>query len=812
MLTSTLRYCYLLLLVLAGWLPAQAQRLAAGPYHTLSIHADGTLWAWGLNNGDQLGLGSTVTYQETPQQVSTAATWQSVSTGSFHSLAIRQDGSLWAWGSNSFGQLGTGTTPVQSGPQQVGTATTWRSVAAGYLHSLAVRQDGTLWAWGYNGQGELGISIPGGASLQTVPAQVGTATNWASVVAGNSCTLALKTDGTLWAWGANGNGQLGLGTTTQQAAPVQVGTATTWASVSAGAAHTLAVRTDGTLWAWGYNFNGQLGLGTTTDQLAPVQVGTATTWTSVGAGRLHSLARRQDGTLWAWGDNRWGQLGTGATAYTQPTPAQVGTATTWQSLAAGQSHSAALRQDGSLWAWGGNYYGQVGAGPGTPQLLPAQITSAPTWRSVAAGFQGALGIRTDGSLWAWGANYAGQLGNGTTTDQDVPVPVSGGATWQSAATGGGASMAVRQDGTLWTWGDNGFNQLGTGPALTATSVPVQVGTATTWKSVSMGANHAVALRADGSLWAWGSNFYGQLGTGSTADQPTPVRIGTDTWQSVCAGVFATLAIRTDGSLWAWGMNGNGQLGLGTSGNQLTPQRVGTASNWASLALGVFHTLALRTDGTLWSWGSNFYGELGNGNANGGASQLTPAQVGTATTWVSVSTRAYASAAVRQDGSLWVWGMNDYGGLGLGTTARQVAPVRQGTATWQSVGLGTDFGAAIRPDGTLWTWGLNQYGQLGNGLRLSAAPRYVPGGGAVLAATAASAASTWALAPNPAHEQVQLLGLPTGPVAVRLYDAQGRLVRTAAEATVSTVGLAPGLYLLQAVAAGQPAQTRRLIVE
>jgi len=209
----------------------------------------------------------------------------------------------YAWGDNSSGQLGNGATINQSAPVQVGTNTHWASIAAGLWHTVAVRTDGTLWAWGGNSFGELG---DGTTTDRHAPVQVGTDTHWASVAAGSwestdvgAWTVAVKTDGTLWAWGDNSFGELGDGTTTGRNAPVRVGTDTHWAQVSAGAQHTVAVKTDGTLWAWGNNGSGQLGDGTTTEQHAPVPVGTDTNWVQVSAGSGYTVAVRTDGTLWA---------------------------------------------------------------------------------------------------------------------------------------------------------------------------------------------------------------------------------------------------------------------------------------------------------------------------------------------------------------------------------------------------------------------------------------------------------------------------------------------------------------------------------
>ena len=201
---------------------------------------------------------------------------------------------------------------------------------------------GNLWAWGFNGDGELGV---GDYLDRDVPTPVGADTDWASVAAGDYYTVAVKTDGTLWAWGYNGSGQLGTGDYTSYNAPTQVGTDTDWQSVAASDDHTVAVKSDGTLWAWGSNSYGQLGLGDTVDRDTPTQVGTDTDWASVSAGYLHTVAVKADGTLWAWGSNGLGQLGLGDTV-DRHVPTQVGSDTDWASVTAGFSHTVAVKTTG----------------------------------------------------------------------------------------------------------------------------------------------------------------------------------------------------------------------------------------------------------------------------------------------------------------------------------------------------------------------------------------------------------------------------------------------------------------------------------
>ncbi len=232
-----------------------------------------------------------------------------ISGGISYSVAIKSDGTLWAWGLNAYGQLGDGTTIDKNVPTQIGTDTNWASVAAGDRHTVAIKTDGTLWAWGYNANGQLG---DGTTALKIVPIQIGTGTNWILVDAGARHTVAMKNDASIWAWGDNSRGQLGDGTTTTRLVPTKIGS-NTWVMINAGALHTAAIDTAGKLWTWGANNYGQLGDGTLVDRLVPTHIGTDTTWVQVNAGDNHTVAIKAAGTLWAWGYNNYGQLGDGTT-------------------------------------------------------------------------------------------------------------------------------------------------------------------------------------------------------------------------------------------------------------------------------------------------------------------------------------------------------------------------------------------------------------------------------------------------------------------------------------------------------------------
>jgi alpha-tubulin suppressor-like RCC1 family protein len=234
-----------------------------------------------------------------------------------------------------------------------------------------------------------------------------------------------------------------------------------------------------------------------------------------------------------------------------------------------------------------------------------------------------------------------------------------------------------------------------------------------WNKISAGDYHVLAINVDGKLCAWGANYNGELGDGTTVLRNTPTLINSSSWQEVsCKGSFS-LGLKTDGTLWSWGYNGAGELGDGTDIENHTPTQVGTASNWLHIAAGSNHSTAIKSDGTLWTWGTDEYGQLGDGGAN--TALLVPTQIGTETNWQKVYAGTHNTFAIKQDGTLWGCGRNQLGQLGDGTSINKNVFVQIGTATnWYEVSIGSYFTVGLKTDGTLWAWGDNFYGQLGIG--------------------------------------------------------------------------------------------------
>jgi alpha-tubulin suppressor-like RCC1 family protein len=336
-----------------------------------------------------------------------------------------QNKALYGWGDNANRQFGIASPVYSYSPMQLGSSTDWGSVVCGDYHTVALKTDGTLWTWG---------------TTSTTPVQIGTSTDWASIAGGGYFNLAIKTNGTLWAWGANAAGQLGDGTTTPRSSPVQVGSSSDWSSIACGGGFTIGLKTDGTIWSWGNNDLGQLGIGTNISQSSPTQIDTSTSWTSIGCGSFHSFAIKTDGTLWGWGHNNYGQVGDG-TQFQKNSPVQIGSST-WKKVTGGYDHTLGIKSDGTLWAWGNNGFGQIGDGTTNQRINPVQIGSATNWSLISGDQFRTLGIQTDGTLWAWGRNQFGQLGIGNTTNQSSPVQVGSSTNWSSAECGGFHTMGL----------------------------------------------------------------------------------------------------------------------------------------------------------------------------------------------------------------------------------------------------------------------------------------------------------------------------------------------------------------------------------
>ena len=349
------------------------------------------LFAWGTNTVGQLGDGTT-TQRLSPVKIA-SNNWLQVSAGPRFSAGIDETGNLYTWGTNITGQLGDGTTTQRNNPTKVGS-NVWSYVTTGGSagssgYTLAIRNDGLLFAWGDNSDGQLG---DGTTTQRNSPVQIGGSNTWVQVEVASSHTLAIRSDGNLFAWGANPFGQLGDGTTTSSLIPKQIGS-NVWVKIAAGRDHSMGVQQDGNLYTWGLNLFGRLGDGTGSSAISqknsPTKIG-SNVWVKIAAGAAHSMGVQQDGNLYTWGLNGTAQLGDG-TATNRNTPTKIGS-NVWIDISGGEGHSAGIQQDNKLYTWGLNASGQLGDGTTTGKSSPKLIDSN-VWAQISAGYDHTLGLK-----------------------------------------------------------------------------------------------------------------------------------------------------------------------------------------------------------------------------------------------------------------------------------------------------------------------------------------------------------------------------------------------------------------------------------
>lgn len=806
-------------------------------------------WGWNSSGqlGNNSTTGSSVPVVVTQSGVLAGKTVVAISTGSDHSLALCSEGTLAAWGGNIYGQLGNNSTataskvPVVVGQSGALAGKTVIAISAGDRHSLALCADGMLAAWGLNDRGQLGNNSTAYNSILPVSvAQNGLleGKTVAAISAGHFHNLALCSDGTLAAWGGNSDGQLGNNSNEGCSVPVAVMQSgflagETAASISTGGDHNLVLAnrtpsSDVTLSNLvlhhgalglpdGGCYRGYVNSSVTSVTLAPT-ANHANTAISVNGVIVTSGSESQSIPL-AVGITA---ISIGVTAedgsvmnyqvtvervqsidfcYTDPqSPAihsldestglvanislgfapSAGTNLTvikntglalihgrFNNLAQGQA--VFLSYNGKIHKFVANYYG----GSGNDLILQ--------WANQ--------------DLAAWGDNFNGQLGNNSTTRGNVPMAVTqsgvlAGKTVVTISAGGAHNLALCSDGTVAAWGKNGSGQLGNN-STTDSTVPVAVGqngvlAGKTVIAIAAGGSHSLALCSDGTLAAWGWNYYGQLGNNSTAASSIPVAVmqsgelAGKTVVAISAGGGHNLALCSDGTLTAWGANGFGELGNDITDSSKVAVRVNQNGCLAgkivvAISAGGSHSLALCADGTLASWGRNFSGQLGNGNLRNVPipGVVTPGGELAGKTVIAISAGSGHSLALCSDGVLAAWGRNKYGQLGNNSQTDTTVPVavtQSGVLagrTVTTIAAGSEHNLALCSDGMLVAWGSNYNTQLGtNGSPIvSSVPVAVTQNGVLAGKTvnAISAGEIHSIVQVAAQRNCDLSGLTTSTV-------------------------------------------------
>lgn len=344
-------------------------------------------------------------------------------------------GKLYSTGENGYGQLGLGDQTDRNSVTQIGSATDWEQVAAGEDHSVAIK-NGELWTWGRNNLYQLGNNT---TTDQTSPIQIATTiTNWVAVASGLTHSLALTSDGQVYSWGSNASGKTGQNTASNQTqTPTAISGFNDVSAIAAGAHHSLLIREDGTAWSFGQNTNGQLGLGDTTQRTVPIQIGVDTDFTKISGGTSHSLFIK-GGKLFSCGTNGNGATGLNLSTGNTTTITEANGDTDWLEINAGDGYGLAIKSPGKLYAWGFANSGRLGNGTTTPNILvPTQIGSDQNWSKVSAARGGSNGLKA-GALYSWGANVSGQLGLGNNTQQTSPTQVGSSTNWVAIDGNGGS--------------------------------------------------------------------------------------------------------------------------------------------------------------------------------------------------------------------------------------------------------------------------------------------------------------------------------------------------------------------------------------
>jgi alpha-tubulin suppressor-like RCC1 family protein len=717
------------------------QRIAAGSHHSFYIDYEGRLYGFGFNESGKLGLGEYAgTYYYEPVVVDDVDIWASAAAGTESSHAIKNDGTLWATGINVYGQLGDDSLPDVDVFTRVGTDSDWVQVSSKTNFAVALKYDGTLWATGNNDFGQLGLTD---TATRNVFTQVGSYTDWAYVSAGENHVLAIKTDGTVWAWGDNSHGQLGEDPmmTAMRTTPYQMAGLSNVHQVSAGfAGQSYAIDSGGSLYRWGNDLNGSF--------MAVTQIIAADTnedFIKVSAGGEHALAVGENGYLFAMGVNTYGEFGNGETDDTtrvvSPVTSDMGG--DWTDVEAGYYHSFGMRADSEFYGWGEVDFGKTGTGLpvdytylDTPTLIETppyaynyDDTQAPYM--IGAGIGHALLSQGLISVWAYGLNDYGQLGDdpGSVSFSIQPrVVFNDNIRVKQLAAGEGFSAVLDIYGNVFYWGkvyDEDTDTSSTSPyysKLMGVSGDMQVPTEFgPFEQIAAGTNHLLLLDSTGYVYTYGLNDSGQLcsdpstysGAGPALgfmDQSTPV-------VKMFAGSYSSMFIDDSGNAYACGDNNFYQFGTDSSTQfiEFTPMLSG--KTWAHLATAGMHTHGIDTDGYLWSWGIETQGEMGLGGIDRTGTEYVPVKVGNGT-WATVAAGESHVIGIKADGTLWAWGGNESGQLGLSLaevpTYANVPIQVTSIDDWVAVFAVGNSTYAVRAGGSIYVAGDNQFGQLMTG--------------------------------------------------------------------------------------------------
>jgi alpha-tubulin suppressor-like RCC1 family protein len=629
---------------------SRVKMVAAAEDASYAVKYNGTVWAWGDNFWNHLGVylddyyysSSEVPYAMKVSGISSAV---SIAAGSDHQVALDYYGRVYTWGRNWDGQLGTGAdwTEDCSSPVKLYSLTGIIAVSSGENHCLALQNDGSVWAWGENTYGQIGDGSSGFSNDRFTPVKVSGLPKIKAIAASGEHSMALTEDGRVYAWGENGSGVLGDGSYDDRSSPVEVRGLYNIIAIASGGYFSMALSSDGSVWTWGDNSHGQLGNGGTVDSLTPVKVSGLYDITSISAGGAYAMAIRGDGTLWVWGSNTYGQLGNGV-SWTRSQPAAISSLSQIKTVHNDYgSGFTAIKQDGSFYTWGNG------------QANIESVDVPEDVKDICGDSFFTVILKNDGSVWTKGSNYSGQLGVGMSirhSDVFVQVPIND---VKAISAGDDFVVALKNDGTLWSWGDNYFSQLGYETDDEFSAAPCQIPGLEGVTSIHSDYDSTVAIKNDGTVWSWGDSYDGF--------EPPKQKEGL----SGVTALDGDLCLKKDGSVWTRGSNSYGELGIGNWDPSYSSDwvQVPQLSQIISIASGSCHNLALDAGGKVHAWGYNSDGQIGNGSSSYWTYCYSPVQVDGLPVITAIEAESYSSLALSSDGRVYTWGSNCSGGLGDG---------------------------------------------------------------------------------------------------------------------------------------------------
>ena len=604
--------------------------------------SDGSLWTWGANTNGWLGDNS-IASRSSPISVVGAHSFNmiaqgGITTGGFSMALKSSDGSVWTWGLSTSGQLGENVSGNRSSPVSVVGAHSFNTIAAGGTHSMALKSsDGSVWNWGLGTSGQLGESAS--AVSRSSPVSVVGTHSFNAVSAGGTQSMALKSsDGSVWTWGLGTSGQLGDGGNfVSRSSPVSVVGAHSFVKIAMGILSGYALKTDGSIWAWGTRADGRLGDNTDSFVASPVAVVGSHNFNIVAGGNGAPALKSADGSAWTWGAGGNGVLGDN-TATNKSSPVSVVGAHSFNAISGGRGGGSILAlksADGSAWTWGLGTSGELGDNTATSKSSPVSVVGTHSFNAIAAGSALKVALKSsDGSAWTWGAGTGGGLGdNQIAASRSSPVSVVGAHSFNVIAADQNHVKALKSaDGSAWAWGTGTNGQSGDNTASSRSS-PVSVVGTHSFNAISAGGLYSMALKSsDGSVWAWGNNAGGNLGDNSATQRSSPVSVvGAHSFNAIAAmvgggGGSSSIALKSaDGSAWTWGLGTSGELGDGTATSKSSPVSVVGAHSFTKISTGVSNAYAVKADGSVWSWGIRTSGVLGDNTSQFVASPVQVVQ-------------------------------------------------------------------------------------------------------------------------------------------------------------------------------------------